>query len=133
MSLSLEKRRHQQGVVLINTRMTFHDGEIPPPEKRGTGVNEWYGYHEDWTVVKKRPRQPVWARSTHKRGTKIHRIRYQLTATHKSGQQVTITRWVCGQRCYSEIEVKGDPAAGRRPYTERCWTCSKPKGDSHDL
>lgn len=130
---SVKHLRHQ-GVVLINTRINFENGKCPPPHRRGSGVDEWRGYHEDWTVMRHQPRQPIWARSKHKAGTKVHQIAYQLTATHKGGTQVTITRWVCGARCMSEIEIKGDPVAGRIPLRQRCWTCSKPKkGDSHDL
>lgn len=55
----------------------------------------------DWRVAKHRPRTTVWARSTATKARKVHAVRYALTATHATGDQVHLTVWLCGQHANS--------------------------------
>lgn len=109
--------RHQ-GIVLLNTRINYYDGDPPPADKTGS---VWSGRAPGWTVVKHKAKGALWAKSTHANAVKHHRIKYQLVATHTSGEIVKITVWKCRARCTSEIRV------GRRPniLRDRCWTCNK--------
>jgi hypothetical protein len=119
--VSLLDLRHQ-GIVLLNTRITYYDGNPPPARVLGaTRDGMLRGRAPGWTVVKHKAKSALWAKSTHAAATKFHRVKYQLVATHESGEVVKVTVWKCRARCTSEIRV------GKRPniLRDRCWTCNK--------
>lgn len=110
------------GIVLLNTRINFHQGNPPPPNKyEWEEPDYWHGSDPRWHVVKHIPKRDTWAISTHRGASKHHRIEYQLVATHKSaGTVVKMTVWKCGHRCSSEIQVGKRP----NPIRDRCYACS---------
>lgn len=115
-------RLEQQGRVLLNTRINFHQGHPPPLDPMIDDYDYWRGRHVDWHVVRHEAKGELWAISTHASAVKHHQVKYQLVATHKvTGDVVKATVWKCGRRCSSEIRV------GRRPniLRRRCWLCSK--------
>lgn len=111
----------RQGVVLLNNRLHRIMRGLPAVNPRTSVDDHWGGRHRDWSVIKTTPKSPTWAMSTHSSAKKLHRIRFALTATHKSGYKVSITVWRCAARCSSPISI------GERPGVKQCFQCSKPE------
>lgn len=116
------ERLRQDGARLLNYRINYFNGKAPALANRVPDV--WRGWSPDWSVIRQTPHTKTWAMSTHAAATKAHRIRYQLTAKHKSGFIVKMTVWHCRARASSEIRIVEN--ADVLPQHQRCWTCSKP-------
>lgn len=74
----------------------------------------------EWTMLKRRPRRLTWARtaraSNGRATVKVHAVKYQLEATHRSGYVASMTVWVCGGKTNSAVVVQRKP-------TEVCGKC----------
>lgn len=62
-----------------------------------------------WTIVKHRPKEITWAKSTGGLARKVHAIRYMLVAIHVRGEAVQLTVWWCGGSASSEIVPQSHP------------------------
>jgi hypothetical protein len=96
--LRLEGRR------LVN-RHYYGDGRWGWPKRTGSEGQAYRG----WTVAKYRPRKTRWARSSATKARMTHAIRYQLTATHSSGEVVYLVVWRCGGHAQSKPRIVRDP------------------------
>lgn len=66
--------------------------------------------YQDWRVAKHRPKKLTWAKTSGPLSRKTHAIRYSLTATHKNGDVLRLTVWLCGQHASSPVRLQSHPA-----------------------
>lgn len=111
------------GRTILWSRFHFTDGKYRPEVTDAVMRAGWPTVGAGWTIVRHTPKVPLWVKSTHASASRAHRCRYQLVATHVSGEQCTLTAFLCSQDpAVSKVIVVDRPETYSRAI---CWTCAR--------